>query len=112
MNAYSMNGELTKIRNFGKDRPAQMQREIEEFFGIGNPVDFTVSAKGNGKILVHNLPVLNGNATFKVYLTVPITIKAVPSGGAKFNGWSDGVKEAERTFTVEQTGRLEAEFGK
>jgi len=112
LNASSMNAELTKIRNFGKDRPVQMQREIEEFFGISNPVDIMISAKGNGKILIHNLTILNGSATFKAYRTVPIAMKAVPSGGTKFNGWSDGVKEAERMFTVEQTGRLEAEFGK
>jgi hypothetical protein len=110
LNASTMNAELTKIRNFGKNRPAQMQKEMENFFGIGNSVDFTISAKGNGKILVHNLPILNGNATFKAYSAVPITIKAVPSGGAKFNGWSDGVKEAERTFTAGQKAKLEADF--
>jgi hypothetical protein len=110
LNASTMNGELTKIRNFGKNRPSQMQREIEEFFDLVNSFDFTISAKGNGKVLVHNLPVLNGSATFKVYSAIPVTIKAVPNSGTKFSGWSDGVKEAERTITAGQMARLNAEF--
>jgi len=108
--ANHMNYQLTKIRNFGKNRPEQMQKEIEEFFGLGSPVDLTLKVSGNGKILVHDLPVLNNNATFKVYSTVPIIIKAVPSGGAKFKGWSDGDKNAERTIIVEQAATLQANF--
>jgi hypothetical protein len=110
LNASAMNIELTRIRDFGKNRPTQMQEEIEDFFGLSNPVDFTLSIKGNGKILVHNLPVLNGNATFKAYPSVPIIIKAVPNSGARFKGWSDGNMQAERTVTVSQVWRLEAEF--
>jgi len=111
LNASTMDAELVKIRNFGRNRPAQMQKEIEEFFHISNPIDLTISAKGNGRILVHNLPVLNGTATFKAYPAVPITLKAVQNGNAKFNGWSDGVREAERIFTAGQTDvRLEAKF--
>ncbi|MDR0515842.1 MAG: CotH kinase family protein [Fibromonadaceae bacterium] len=110
LNASTMNGELTKIRNFGKSRQSQMQGEIEEFFGLKNPVDFAISSKGSGKVLVHNLPVLNGKATFKAYPAIPITIKAVPSGGAKFNGWSDGVMAAERTIWAGQAVGLEAIF--
>ena len=110
LHANSMNAELTGIRNFGNSRPAQMQSEIELFFGLGSPVDFTISASGGGKILVHNLPVLNGSATFKVYPSIPIAIKAVPGAGTKFNGWSDGVKEAERVITLDKAATLEAVF--
>ncbi|MDR3001548.1 MAG: CotH kinase family protein [Fibromonadaceae bacterium] len=107
LNANAMNSQLTIIRNFGANRSAQMQTEIEEFFGLSNPVNLTVSAKGNGKVLVHNLPVPNGSATFKVYPTVPITLKAE---GANFKGWSDGNMNAERTETITQATTLEANF--
>jgi len=108
--ANHMNNQLTMIKNFGKNRSTEMQKEIEEFFGLGCPINLTLKISGNGKILVHNLPVLNNNATFKVYSTVPIIIKAVPNGGAKFKGWSDGDKNAERTIIVEQATTLRANF--
>jgi len=101
---------INSIRSFGNSRPAQMQSEIEQFFSLGASVDFTVSAKGNGKVLVHNLPVLNNSATFKAYSTIPVTLKAVPNTGAKFSGWSDGIKDAERTITITGARTLEAVF--
>ncbi|MDR2581402.1 MAG: CotH kinase family protein [Fibromonadaceae bacterium] len=110
LNAGTMNAELTTIRNFGNNRPAQMQHEIRSFFGLGSPTAFTLSSKGNGKVLVHNLPVLNGNVTFNAYSAIPIAIKALPNPGATFSGWSDGVMEAERTITVQQVTALEATF--
>jgi len=110
LNVTYMDSSLTTIRNFGKNRPAEMQNEIKSFFELGNSVDLTLTANGNGKILVHNLPMLKNNATFKVYSTVPITIKAVPNAGAIFSGWSDGNKSTERTITIEQTTTLKANF--
>jgi hypothetical protein len=110
LNASIMNEQLTIIRNFGKNRSTEMQKEIEFFFNLSNPIDITLSSKGNGQILVHNLPVLNENATFKAYPYVPITIKAVPNYGARFKGWNDGITQAEREVTVVQAIKLEAEF--
>jgi hypothetical protein len=110
LNAANMDRELAVIRDFGRNRPAQMQTEIEEFFGLDNPKNLTLSVRGNGKILIHNLPLPGEAATFKAYSSIPITIKAVPNSGTKFNGWSDGVKEAERTVIVTQALELSAEF--
>ncbi|MDR1830370.1 MAG: CotH kinase family protein [Candidatus Fibromonas sp.] len=110
LNAARMDRELATIREFGRNRPAQMQAEMEEFFGLGPPENLTVSARGNGKILIHDLPLPGETATFKVYSSTPIAIKAVPASGAKFNGWSDGVKEAERTVVAAQAMELSAEF--
>jgi len=110
LNAANMDRELAVIRDFGRNRPVQMQTEIEEFFGLDNPKNLTLSARGNGKILIHNLPLPGESATFKAYSSIPITIKAVPNSDVKFNGWSDGVKEAERTVIVTQAMELSAEF--
>ncbi|MCL2101887.1 MAG: CotH kinase family protein [Fibromonadales bacterium] len=110
LNASTMSAELTKIRNFGMNRSAQMQTEIEEFFGLGTPVNLTLSVNGNGKILVHNLHIPNASATFNAYPTVPVTIKAVPNGGTAFKKWSDGNTNAERIVTITQSMTLTAEF--
>jgi hypothetical protein len=110
LNIARMDRELAAIRDFGGNRPAQMQTEMEEFFGLDNPQNITISIRGNGKVLIHNLPLLGEAVTFKTYSSVPITIKAVPGSGTKFNGWSDGFKEAERTIAITQAMELSAEF--
>jgi hypothetical protein len=108
--ASTMSQELATIRNFARSRPARMQGEMESFFDLGGPADFTVSRSGEGKIFVHNLQVPNGRATFKAYASIPIALKAEPSPGAVFEGWSDGVTEAERTVTIDGPITLEARF--
>ncbi|MDR2579106.1 MAG: CotH kinase family protein [Chitinispirillales bacterium] len=102
---------LSVIRNFGRTRPARMQGEIEQFFGLGSPVDFTISKSGNGRIYIHNLEVPADRVTFKAYAEVPMTVKAVPNSGSVFDGWSDGVSEPERVITIEEAMVLEAKFG-
>jgi hypothetical protein len=108
--ASTMSQELATIRNFARARPARMQGEIEQFFWLDSPADFTVSRSGEGKIFVHNLQVPNGRAAFKAYASIPIALKAEPSPGAVFEGWSDGVTEAERTVTISGPITLEARF--
>jgi len=109
-NVSRMSSQLQVIRSFGRSRPAQMQSEIETFFRLdaGSSANFTVSANGNGNVLVDNLKVLGGSATFKAYASVPVTLKAE---GAGFVEWSDGVKDAVRVVNVTGPVTLEARFG-
>jgi len=104
----SKTGDPVKsMQSFAADRPSEMQSDIKSFFGLGNPVAFTLTVNGNGRILVHNLPLLKNSVTFNAYPSVPITLKA---SGTGFKGWSDGVTTAERTITVNATTTLTANF--
>ena len=98
---------LSTIQSFASSRPAQMQTEIQQFFNLSAPQNLTLSTSGNGKILVHNLPMPGTTATIKVYPAVPITLKAQ---GTSFKKWSDGETAAERTITAGQFSELVAEF--
>ncbi|MCL1967378.1 MAG: CotH kinase family protein [Fibromonadales bacterium] len=97
----------TPIAAFATSRPADMQSNIKNFFNLDNPVSFTLSINGNGRILVHNLPLPKNSVTFNAYPDIPITIKAVGTG---FKGWSDGVPDAERTLTITTATTLTANF--
>jgi hypothetical protein len=101
--------DLPTITSFGSSRPSSMQSEIGNYWNLGIPVNLTLSVNGGGKILVHDLPLPNWNpsVTFKVYPSIPITIKAE---GAGFKGWSDGVTAAERTIPITQATILTANF--
>ena len=104
----SMSENNTEIREFADARPGIMHNDIRNFFNLGSAYnDLTLSVSGGGRILVHDLPVLNGNATFRTYPSVPITIKAE---GAGFKNWSDGYTNAERTVTITQATTLTANF--
>ena len=103
---------LQTIRDVGNSRPAQMQREIENFFNLSGGVNITVASAGNGKVFVDGLQIpdfSNGSATFRAYPTVPMVLRAEPA--ATFTGWSDGITDAVRTVTVAEGMRLEARFG-
>jgi hypothetical protein len=93
--------------NFISSRPSAMRSDIESFFSLGSPVALTLSVNGNGKILVHNLPLPNASATFNAYPSVPIILKAE---GAGFKGWSDGETKAERTVSITSATTLTANF--
>jgi hypothetical protein len=102
---------LSTIRNFGRRRPAEMQRELEIFFELGSPVDFTISRSGNGRVYIHNLEAPSERVTFKAYAEAPMMLKAVPNSGSVFIGWSDGSEETERVVTAVEAMMLEARFG-
>jgi hypothetical protein len=95
------------MANFATDRPTSAQNELRTFFVLGTPVNLTLSVNGNGRILVHNLPMPKTSVTFNAYPSVPITIKA---DGTGFKGWSDGENSAERTISVTGTTSLTANF--
>jgi len=107
---------LSTIQSYANGRPYNgvsgysqfpgMQSEITSFFGLGTPVDLSLSVSGGGNVFVDGLQVLNNSATFKVYPTVPITLKAGPG----FKNWSDGVTAAERTETITTATTLTAQF--
>jgi hypothetical protein len=98
---------LSTIRTFAALRPALMQSEITTFFNLGSPVNLTLKINGNGKILVHDLPIPSTSATFKAYPEVPITIEAIGSG---FKNWDDGNTGRKRIITINNNKTLIANF--
>jgi len=97
----------TPIATFATSRPAEMQNNIKSYFNLGSPVAFTLTVNGNGRILVHNLPLLKNSVTFNAYPSVPITLKA---SGTGFKGWSDGDTTPERTVFITKDSILTANF--
>jgi hypothetical protein len=105
-------GPELSMSSFASVRPGEMQTNLKKYFKLGDPVNFTLTVNGNGKIYVHNLPLFppkyNSNSvTFNAYPTVPITIRAV---GAGFKNWSDGNTSPERTLNITKDSILTAVF--
>lgn len=81
LSAAKMDAELEVIREFGKNRPTEMQKEIEDFFDLGKSYKFTLSKTGNAKVFIHDLPIFGDAAVFTVYEGVPVKIKMISSAG-------------------------------
>jgi len=94
------------MERFASDRPGEMQNNIKSFWRLDNPVPFTLSINGNGRVFVHNLPLPKNSVTFNAYPSVPITIKA----GTGFKNWSDGDTNPERTILITNESTLTANF--
>jgi hypothetical protein len=101
------NGPVTSMSNFASVRPGEMQTNLKSYFKLGNPVNFTLTVNGNGKIYVHNLLLPKNSVTFNAYSNVPITIKAVGTG---FKKWSDENINPERTLNITKDSILTAVF--
>jgi len=106
----SMSSNLEKIKNFAQTRQQTIMSEMAAFFTLGESTPVTLSTQGSGHIQVHNLTVDQSSMAVNFFREVPVTVTAVPSTGAVFGGWSDGVQEATRTFTPGEVTTLTATF--
>jgi len=100
----------SSITSFASSRQSSMRSELRScrFCPTDTPVNLTLKVNGTGKILVHNLEMLGSTVTFKVFPSVPITIKAV---GSSFSGWSNGSTKAEqKNLTITRDSTITAYF--
>ncbi|MBO6077081.1 MAG: CotH kinase family protein [Fibrobacter sp.] len=108
--ASSYSSNLEKIKSFAQSRQQTIMSEMQQYFSLDEPVAVTLSTQGSGKILVHNLALDQSSMAVNFYSGIPVTVTAESNAGAVFNGWSDGVQEATRTFNPGEVTTLTATF--
>lgn len=109
-NESYMSRQLELIYKFAETRSVTVLQEMQEYFGLPTVAPVLLEAKGNGNIAVHNLtlPIPSVNVPF--FAGFPVTLEAIPSAGAVFEGWSDGETAKVRTILPEQVPHLQAIF--
>lgn len=105
-----MNTQLKKIESFAKDRPQVIVSELKTFFGLGKVIPVTLSAKGPGRILVHNLPLDTSSKTVQFFEGTPVLLTALPDAGGIWSGWSDGDMSQTRWIFPEEISEIAAQF--
>ena len=72
---------------------------MEQYFGLQNAVNVSISTSGSGTVLVDGMKLPKSNYQGKFYSNNELLLTAVPSNGAVFTGWSDGQTQNPRKFT-------------
>lgn len=87
---YSFDRSGTYVTSYGTTRTGTIRSEYRTEFGLGEDIDVTIKAKGNGKVLVDGMQLPSTNYTGKFFAGNGMLLTAVPAAGATFTGWSDG----------------------
>ena len=84
---------------YAQNRTQTVRQEMEQYFGLQNAVNVSISTSGSGTVLVDGMKLPKSNYQGKFYAGNDLLLQAVPSNGAVFTGWSDGSTENPRTYT-------------
>ena len=110
--------EIGIMKEFARERPANMRAHLQEKFDIGKSVALNLSTSAGGKIILNRNVEVSSKANFngQYFEKVPIHLMAEPDLGFKFSHW-EGVElmEGTREVTIallEETSSLRAVFEK
>lgn len=85
---------------YAQNRTQTVRQEMEQYFGLQNAVNVSISTSGSGTVLVDGMKLPKSNYQGKFYADNDLMLTAVPSNGAIFAGWSDGSTENPRKFQL------------
>ena len=98
LDASKMNKYLEIMKRFVENRPSIIIDNLVEYFELGDVSSVTFSTRGEGGILVHDLPLKDYPTTVKFFENHPVTITAVAQNGGTWSNWSDGETKATRVI--------------
>lgn len=110
LNPSRMNSELEDIKQFATNRQSYLIKHLQEYFKLNESIPITLSVKGNGQILVHNLPLDKPTLTIPFFKEFPVTISAEPENGRSWSSWNDGDTNSIRTILPNKATNLIAIF--
>ena len=84
---------------YAQNRTQTVRQEMEQYFGLQNAVNVSISTSGSGTVLVDGMKLPKSNYQGKFYAGNDLLLQAVPSNGSVFTGWSDGSTENPHKYT-------------
>ena len=98
------------ITSYGTTRTSTIRSEYRTEFGLGEDINVTIKANGNGKVLVDDMQLPSANYTGKFFAGNDMLLTAVPAAGATFTGWSDKNTDNPRLVSPENGNTFTANF--
>lgn len=94
---YGFSKSGSSIKEWARTRDSWVREDYAEEFGVGSTVPVTLSAQGNGTVLMEGMNLLESGAyTGNFFSGHPIQLTAVPSGAGVFSKWEDGSTQNPR----------------
>lgn len=98
------------LLEYGATRDVSAREEYRTEFGLGEDISVTISANGNGKVLLDGMNLPRANYTGNFFQGNDMLLTAVPTGAGVFVGWEDGSTENPRLVSPEDGVEYVAEF--
>ncbi|MBO6075952.1 MAG: CotH kinase family protein [Fibrobacter sp.] len=100
------------LKTWAASRDSKVIQEYEEEFGLSGTATVTIAASGSGTVLMEGAALPGGATSYKgkFFVGNPILLTAVPSAGASFTGWSDGVADNPRLVEPTEGATFTAQF--
>lgn len=98
------------LKQFAAGRTSIVRDEYRSEFVLGEDISVTIAAQGSGSVLLDGMKLPNAKFTGTFFAGNDMLLKAVPSAGATFTGWSDGSKENPRLVSPEDGSVFTAVF--
>lgn len=98
------------LKSWASERDAKVISEYKSEFKLGEMVNVTISANGNGSILMDGMKLPSTSYKGRFFAGNTMELTAMPAAGAVFAGWSDGVADLTRTVTIADGLSIQANF--
>jgi hypothetical protein len=95
---------------YAKNRSETIKKEMADRFKLENEVSVTISASGNGSVLVDGMKLPSKNYQCKFFSNNELQLTAVAESGAVFTGWSDGASENPHKVKINAGQTITATF--
>lgn len=98
-------------RDFVRQRPAHLRAEMVDLFQLPGMANLEVDVAGSGRVEINDLEPSAFPWSGIYFQTVPVQVRAVPSPGYRFVGWSENASNtAELILNLEEDRSLTAHF--
>ena len=95
---------------YAKTRTQDTRDEYRTEFGLGEDISVTISASGNGKVLLDGMTLPSNNYTGTFFAGNDMLLEAVPESGAAFVQWEDGSTDNPRLVSPASGNTFTATF--
>jgi len=100
----------SQLLQFAQNRTQTVRQEMAQYFGLSGEANVSITASGNGTVLVEGMKLPKMPYQGKFFSGMEIEVTAVPSNGAVFAGWSDGQTQNPRKFQINGQANITAQF--
>ena len=88
--AFNWSPSGSDLLKFAQNRTQTFRQELGNYFGLQGEATVSISASGNGSVLVEGMKLPSSNYQGKFFTGMQMQLQAIPSAGSVFSGWSDG----------------------